>query len=63
MATLWEPQPDRDILCIGCIFHTGNKKCSVFKKGIPEKIWSGEHNHKNPYPGDDGIRFESIEDE
>ncbi|OQY41839.1 MAG: hypothetical protein B6240_14660 [Desulfobacteraceae bacterium 4572_87] len=62
MATLWQPQPDKDILCIGCIFHTGNKKCSVFPSGIPIDIWEGKHDHQTPYPGDNGIQFEPTED-
>ena len=37
-------------------------KCKAFPKGIPEKIITGEHDHTNPFPGDNEIRFEPIED-
>ena len=39
-----------------------NRKCEAFPGGIPEAILIGEHDHKNPYDGDNGIQFEPIED-
>jgi len=35
--------------------------CSAFKKGIPEDIYAGKTSHREPYEGDNGIRFEPIE--
>lgn len=36
------------------------KRCHAFDK-IPMKIWCGENDHTQPYPGDKGIRFELYE--
>ena len=46
--------------CSQCIFYIADKKCSVFKKAIPEKIWDGKHNHTKPFDGDNGITFEPL---
>jgi len=32
--------------------------CKAFPKGIPDAIIMGEYDHKHPYKGDHGIRFE-----
>ncbi len=37
------------------------RQCSAFPGGIPLEIWNGEHDHKNHYPGDNGIRFEPVQ--
>jgi len=41
----------------------GTNKCKAFKDGIPEEILVNEANHKEPYPDDDGIQYEKIDDD
>ena len=35
--------------------------CEAYKKQIPAKILLNEHDHRKPYKGDNGIRFELIQ--
>jgi hypothetical protein len=48
--------------CPSCIHldreGTGRPTCTAFPQAIPRAILVGEHNHRFPYPGDGGIRFE-----
>lgn len=36
--------------------------CKAFKR-IPREILEGKHDHRLPFPGDNGIRFEPIDEE
>ena len=47
-------------ICTHCSNMTDivGRRCRAFPDGIPRPIWLGENNHKKPYPGDHGIRFD-----
>ncbi len=49
------------VQCAFCIHlrYEGRKHfCEAFPKGIPDDITHGLRDHRLPYPGDHGIRFE-----
>jgi hypothetical protein len=48
--------------CSQCV-HLIDKRlwrCQAFPGGIPSAILTNQFDHRNEYPGDHGIRFESI---
>ena len=53
-------------ICLGCEhFNTlDNDKlsCKAYPDGIPKEIITSEHDHTKPFKGDNGIRFEPVED-
>lgn len=48
--------------CLFCAHYRGALSCDAFPLGIPPTILKGQHNHRKPYPGDGGIRYEPVED-
>lgn len=33
-------------------------RCDAFPQGIPAPILESDHDHREPYPGDNGVRYE-----
>lgn len=44
--------------CIGCRHKGLGNICDAFPAKIPDKILVNKHDHRKPYKGDGGIRFE-----
>ena len=45
--------------CLSCRhFQLRMQNCTAFPRGIPDAIYTNKHNHRLPYPNDNGIRFE-----
>ena len=44
--------------CMNCKHRKGPWTCKAFPDGIPEQILVGKHDHKTPFPGDNGIQWE-----
>ena len=46
-------------ICIFCRhLKEGSARCDAFPDGIPDDILFALHDHREPYEGDRGIRFE-----
>ena len=54
------PQPPIP-MCYKCRHYAAFEACVAYPNGIPAEIFRSEHDHRQPYPGDHGIRFEPLE--
>jgi len=51
----------RERACEWCRWYIPYRECEAFKDRIPDEIWSGELDHREPFQGDNGFRFEAGE--
>jgi len=49
--------------CNSCIHYQGPFSCDAFPEEIPDDIFTGLFDHTKPYPGDNGIRWEPIDEQ
>lgn len=54
-------------ICLDCVHYEGVKAkggitCKAFRDSIPRAILVSQYDHRQPYPGDNGIQFEPIEE-
>lgn len=50
-------------LCLNCAHLDRASRrmvCTAFPSGIPRPILVNEHDHRKPYPGDNGIRYAAV---
>jgi len=55
------PTLDKISQCIRCKNDIGNGACKAFPDGIPMQILKNEWDHREEFPGDNGIQFEEEE--
>ena len=49
----------REHQCMVCRHVRDGGTCDAFPAGIPSEIRLKERDHRQPYPGDQGVRFEA----
>lgn len=48
--------------CLFCAhFQMAESACAAFPDGIPSEVFTGMHDHRRPYPGDNGVGFKSMD--
>ena len=46
--------------CAVCRHLDGRRRCTAFPGGIPEAIIMSRHDHRQPFPSDQNIRFDAT---
>lgn len=56
----WAPYPYSDCHFCRHLAAEGAMVCTAFPDGIPWEIQAGEWDHRQPHPGDHGIRYDPL---
>lgn len=48
--------------CFHCKHWRDAGTCDAFPESVPDRILTNKHDHRQPFPGDNGILFEPLED-
>jgi len=52
------------VTCLQCVHYDIDRKCEAFKKRIPDEIWEGESDHREPLEDQENdIVYEPINDD
>jgi hypothetical protein len=44
--------------CVSCVYKWSDRPgCAAFPDAIPDAILLNKHDHRQPYPGDGGVRY------
>jgi hypothetical protein len=46
------------VACWTCKHKRAHAVCKAFPDGIPAPILAGDNDHRKPYPGDNGVKYE-----
>lgn len=59
------PTPQNPLQCTLCrnIASRRRMTCRAYPDGIPAIILRGEHDHRTPFVGDHGVRFEPVDED
>ena len=55
------PMKVQCITCKNVDLNGAPPTCKAYPDGIPDAILLSKHDHRKPYPGDNGIRYETID--
>ena len=50
-------------MCMYCRHYIDEWRCNAYPGHIPHNILDSEHDHRVPFPGDNGIQFEPVSTE
>jgi hypothetical protein len=56
----WAPSIEADCHMCRHLIRSGMMRCAAYPDGIPWEIQAGEVDHRQPWAGDHGVRYEPL---